>query len=119
MLSLLVRTVGTVKYVNVIKGIIAPVKPPIKPLAGLDRMQPDQNQFRVLNAHPECMPTLLVPKFVKIVTVIPTNPNPMLRNAFQCKEGSTNRVQQPKSNARRRIKTTIVPSQVSSQFHVV
>jgi hypothetical protein len=90
-----------VKNVNVIKVIIAPVKPPIKPLVILDRMQPDQNQFRVLNAHPERMPTLLVPKLVKIVTVIPTNRNPMLRNVFQCKKGTTNRVQQPKSNARR------------------
>ena len=83
MLSLLDRTVGTVKYVNVKQVIIAPVKPPTKPLVILGRMQPDQNQFRVLNALPERMPTLLVPYLVKIAAVIPINPNPMLQNAFQ------------------------------------
>ena len=96
MLSLLDRTVGTVKYVNVKQVIIAPVKPPTKRLVILGRMQPVQNRLRALNAHPARMPTLLVPQLAKIVTVVPTNWNPMLRNAFQCKHGSTNRVQQPK-----------------------
>jgi hypothetical protein len=57
---LLVRTVGTVKYVNVKQVIIAPAKPRTKLLVLLVHMQPDQNQFRVLNALPERMPTLLV-----------------------------------------------------------
>ena len=107
MLSLLDRTVGTVKYVNVKRGITAPVKPQTKRLVFLGRTQSDQNQFRVLNALPERMPTLLVPYLAKLATVIPTNPNPMLQNAFQCKKGSTSRVQQPKSNARR-VKRAVV-----------
>tara|TARA_B110000091_G_scaffold112005_1_gene121219 strand:+ start:13 stop:339 length:327 start_codon:yes stop_codon:yes gene_type:complete len=37
----------------------------------------------------------------KIVKRMHTNPNPMLRNAFQCKKVSTNQVQQAKSNAQR------------------
>ena len=82
MLYLLDRTVGTVKYVNAKQVIIAPAKPQTKPLVLLVRMQPDQNQFRVLNALPERMPTLLVPYLVKIATVIPINTNPMLQNAF-------------------------------------
>jgi hypothetical protein len=90
-----------VKYVTVKQVIIAPVKPPTKPLVILGRMQPVQNQFHALNAHPARMPILLVPRLAKIVTLIPTNRNPMRRNAFQCKQGITNPVQQPKSNARR------------------
>ena len=93
---LLVRTVGTVKYVNVKQVIIAPVKPPIKLRVLLVRMQPYQSQFRVLNAHPERMPILLVPHLAKIVALTPTNANPMLRNAFQCKKVSINPGQQPK-----------------------
>ena len=81
-LSRLVRTVGTVKYVNVKRGITAPVKPQTKLLVILGRTQPDQNQSHVLNAHPARMPILLVPKFAKIVILIPTKRNPMLRNAF-------------------------------------
>ena len=96
MLSLLDRTVGTVKYVNVKQVIIAPVKLQTKRLVVLGRMQPVQNQFRVLNAHQARMRLFLVPKLAKIVTVIPTNLNPMLRNAFECKKVSTNPVQQPK-----------------------
>jgi hypothetical protein len=92
MLSLLDRTVGTVKYVNVKQAIIAPVKPPTKRLVILDRMQPVQNQYRVLNVHRALLQHCLVPQLAKIVTMVPTNPNPMLRNAFQCKKGSTNRV---------------------------
>ena len=93
---LLVRTVGTVKYVNVKQVIIAPVNPPTRPRVILGHIQPAQNQFRVLNAHPERMPILLVPQLAKSVKTMHTNPNPMLRNAFQCKKGITNRVQQPK-----------------------
>ena len=96
MRCLLDRTVGTVKCVSVKQVIIARVKPPTKPLVILGRMQPVQNQFRVLNVHPERMPILLVPRLAKIVTLIPTNRNPMRLNAFQCKRGITNRVQQPK-----------------------
>ena len=96
MVFLLDPTVGTVKYVNVKQVIIAPVKPPTKRLVILGRMQPVPNQFRVLNAHLVRMLPLLVPEFAKLVTMIPTNPNPMLRNAFQCKKGSTSPVQQPK-----------------------
>jgi hypothetical protein len=93
---LLVRTVGTVKYVNVKQVIIAPVKPQIKLRVLLVRMQPDQNQFRVLNALPERMPTLLVPYLAKIVALIPTNGNPMLRNVLKSKVVITVLVQQPK-----------------------
>ena len=81
---LLDRTsVGTVKYVTVKQVIIAPVNPPTKRLVILGRMQPVQNQFRVLNAHPACTRPLLVPQLAKIATLIPTNPTPMLRHAFQ------------------------------------
>ena len=83
MVFLLDPTVGTVKYVNVKQVIIAPVKPPTKRLVILGRMQPVQNQFRVLNVRPERMPTLSVPKPAKIAILIPTNRNPMRRNAFQ------------------------------------
>ena len=96
-LFLLVFTILMVLLKDVTKDIIAPVKPPIKLRVLLVRMQPYQSQFRVLNAHPESMPTLLLPHLAKIVAVIPTNRNPMLQNAFQCKKVSTNRVQQPKS----------------------
>ena len=96
MLSLLDRTVGTVKYVNVKQVIIAPVKPPTKPLVTLGRMQPVQNQYRVLNVHRALLQHCLVPQLAKIVTVVPTNRNPVKRSAFQCKQVSINPVQQPK-----------------------
>ena len=92
------------------KGIFAKVKPPMKPLAHPDSTPPNQDPLRALNAHPERMPILLVPKPAKIVILIPTNRNPMLRNAFQCKKGSTNRAQQPKLNARR-VKLELVATQ--------
>ena len=94
-----------------VQVIFAKVKPPIKLLARPDPTPPTKDPLHALNAHPERMPTLLVPKLVKIVTVIPTNPNPMLRNAFQCKKDSTNPVQQPKSNARR-VKLELVVTKV-------
>jgi hypothetical protein len=97
---------------NVVQVIFAKVKPPIKPLVILDRMQLDQNQFRVLNVHQEPMPILLVPYLAKNVTLSPTNSNPMLRNAFQCKKDSTNRAQQPKSNARRVKQELVVTKRV-------
>ena len=96
MRCLLDRTVGTVKYVNVKRVITAPAKPQTKPLARPDPTPPTKDPLHALNAHPERMPTLLVLYLAKIVNVIPTNPNPMLRNAFQCKKGSTNRVPQHK-----------------------
>ena len=83
MVFLLDPTVGTEKYVNVKQAIIAPVKPQTKRLVVLGRMQPVQNQFRVLNVHPARTRPLLVPRLAKIVILIPTNRNPMLRNAFQ------------------------------------
>ena len=98
---LLVRTVGTVQYVNVKQVIIAPVKPQTKRLVFLGPTQPAQNQFRVLNVHLARMPILLVPQLATSVATMHTNRNPMLRNAFQCKKGSTNRAPQPKSNVRR------------------
>ena len=82
MVFLLDPTVGTVKYVNVKQVIIAPVKLPTKRLVILGRMQPVQNQFRVLNVHPERMRLLLVPQLATIATLIPTNRNPMRRSAF-------------------------------------
>ena len=87
------------KYV--IQVIFAKVKPLIKPLVHPDLTPPTKDPLRVLNAHLVRMLPLLVPEFAKLVTMIPTNPNPMLRNALQCKKGSTNPDQQPKSNARR------------------
>ena len=81
---------------HVIPVIIALVKPPIKPLAHLDPTPPIQDPLHALNVHPDRMPTLLAPYFAKIVTTMPTNPNPMPRNAFQSKKGSTNQVPQPK-----------------------
>ena len=61
-----------------------------------DTTPPKKDPLHALNVHPECMPTLSVPQPVKIATLIPTNPNPMLRNAFQCKRGITNQAQPPK-----------------------
>ena len=86
---------------NVKQVIIAPVKPPIKPLAYPDPTPPKKDPLRALNVHPGRMPILLVPKFARSVTMMHTNRNLMLRNVFQCKKVSTNRVQQPKSNAQR------------------
>ena len=96
MRCLLDPTGGTVHFEHVNPVISVKVKPQIKQLARPDPTPPTKEPLHALNAHPECMPTLLKPKLVKFVTVIPTNPNPMLRNAFQCKKGSTNPVQQPK-----------------------
>ena len=73
----------------------------MKLLALPDSTPPNQDPLRALNAHPERMPILLVPEPAKIVILIPTNRNLMLQLAFPCKKGSTNRAQQPKSNARR------------------
>ena len=101
MLYLLVLTVGMVKYDNVILVIIVKVKQQTKQLAHLDPTPPTKDPLFASNAHPVPMPTRLVPCRVKIVTLLPTNPNPMRRNAFQCKKDTTNRVQRPKLNARR------------------
>jgi hypothetical protein len=101
MVFLLVRTVGMVHFEHAKRVIFAKVKPPIKPLAYPDPTPPKQDPLHALNAHLECMPTLLVPYLVKIVTLIPINRNPMLRNVYKCKKGTTNPVQQPKSNAQR------------------
>ena len=97
-------------FEHVKKGIFVKVQPPIKPLAHPDSTPPNQDPLRALNAHPERMPILFVPKFAMFVPKIPTNRNPMLRNAFQCKKGSTNRVPQPKSNVRR-VKLEVVATQ--------
>ena len=83
MLSLLDLTVGTVKCVNVKRDITAPVKPPIKPLAHPDPTPPTKDPLHALNVHLERMPTCLAPLIVKTAILIPTNRNPMLRNAFQ------------------------------------
>ena len=64
-------------------GIFVEVKPPIKPLAPPDLTPPTKDLLNALNAHPERMPTLSVPKPAKIAILIPTNRNPMRRNAFQ------------------------------------
>ena len=94
-------TMLTVLQKNVIQDIIAEAEPPIKPLVRPDSTPPKKDPLPALNAHPERMLTLSVPKPAKIVILIPTNRHPMRRNAFQCKQGITNPVQQPKSNARR------------------
>jgi hypothetical protein len=96
MLSLLVRTVGMALIENVIWVIFVKVTPPIKPLANRDPTPPTKDPLDALNVHPVRMPTRLVPYLVKIVTLIPTNPNPMLQNAFQCKKVFTNRAPQHK-----------------------
>ena len=93
---LLVPTVGITHFNHVTRVIFAKVKPPIKPLARPDPTPPTKDPLHALNAHQERMPTLLVPHLAKVVTVIPINPNPMQRNAFECKKVSTNPVQQPK-----------------------
>jgi hypothetical protein len=51
-------------------------------VAHLDPTPSKKGPPHALNAHPERMPILLVPLIAKIVTLIPTNRNPMLRNAF-------------------------------------
>ena len=96
MQCLRVLTISMVLLKNVIQVIFVKVKPPIKPLADPEPTPPTKDPLPALNAHPERMPILLVPYLAKTVTTIPTNPIPMLRNAFQCKKGSTNRDQQPK-----------------------
>jgi hypothetical protein len=85
---------------NVVQVIFAKVKPPIKPLARPDPTPPTKDPLHALNAHPERMPILLVPYLAKNVTLSPTNSNPMLRNAFQCRKDSTKQAQQLKSNVR-------------------
>ena len=54
------------------------------------------------------MLNLLVPSRVKTVTLVPTNRNPILRNAFLCKKDTTGPVQQPKSNVQRVKQETVV-----------
>ena len=88
-------------FENVTEVIFVPVKPRIKPLARLGPTPPTKDPLPALNAHLAPMPTLLAPQRAKCVILIPTKRNPMLRHAFQCKQGITNRVQQPKLNARR------------------
>ena len=83
MLSLPDRTVGTANCMNVKQVIFALAKPQIKLFVILGRMQPEQNQFRVLNAHLARMPILLVLQLAKSVATMHTNPDPMLRNAFR------------------------------------
>ncbi len=82
MRCLLVRTIGTVHFENVIPVIFAKAKPPIKPLAHPDPTPPTKDPLPALNARPERMPTLLVPKLVNIAKTMHTNRNPMLRNVF-------------------------------------
>jgi hypothetical protein len=96
MLSHLGHIFGTKKFENANQDIIVLAKHSMKPLAHLDPTPPTKDPLDALNAHPVPLPTRLVPKLVKIVTLIPTNPNPMRRNAFQCKKGSTNPVPQHK-----------------------
>ena len=86
---------------NVTQDIFAKAKLPIKPRAHPDSTPPKKDPLPALNAHPERMLTLSVPKPAKIVILIPTNRHPMRRNAFQCKQGITNPARPPKSNARR------------------
>ena len=83
MLSLLDRTVGTVKYVSAKQVIIALVKLAMKLRVHPDTTPPTKDPLHALHAHPECMPTLLVPQLAKIATVTHTNPKPMLQNVFQ------------------------------------
>jgi len=109
-LFLLDFTVLLVLLKNVIRVIFAKVKPPIKPLAFLDPTPPKKDPLHALNVHPERMPILSVLYLAKIVTTMHTNPNPMLRNAFQSKKVSINRAQQPKSNAHR-VKQDVVATQ--------
>ena len=84
---------------NVTKVTIAKEKLPIKPLANPDSTPPKKGQLHVSNAHLEHTPTRLAQLLVRCVTLIRTNPNPMLQNAFKSKKGTTNRVQQQKLNA--------------------
>jgi hypothetical protein len=54
-------TILMVLLKNVIVVIFVKVKPPIKPLAYPDPTLPKQEPLPALNAHLECMPTLLAP----------------------------------------------------------
>jgi hypothetical protein len=83
MVFLLVRTVGTIKFVNVKLVIFAPEKPQTKPLVNLDRTQPKQVPSHALSVHP--VRTLLCPVLVPVIIVVTMNinENPMLPNAFQ------------------------------------
>jgi hypothetical protein len=114
MQSLLDLTVGTVKWANVKQVIIALVKPPIKPLVFLDRTPPKQDPLYASNAHPERMQIRLAPFIVKTAITIPISRNPMLRNAFQSKKGTTNPARQPKLNARRGKLEMVVMKRVKS-----
>ena len=82
LLYLLVLT-GMVLYENVIQVIIVKVKQQTKSNVNQDHMLLEEDPLRVLNARPVPLPTRLVPFRVKIVTLVPTNRNPMLRYAFQ------------------------------------
>jgi hypothetical protein len=114
MQSLLDLTVGTVKFVNVKQVIIALVKLPIKLLVILGRTPRKQDRLYALNVHPAHLPTQLAPFIVKTAMMIPTSRNPMLRNAFQCKKGTTNPARQPKLNARRGKQELVVMKRVKS-----
>ena len=94
------------------KVIIALVKPPIKLLAHLDFTPPKKDPLPALNAHPERMPIRFVPQLAKIVTAMHSNRDSMLRHAFQCKQGITNRAQQPKSSAQRVKQELVVTKRV-------
>ena len=74
----LVPTVGMAHFEHVKKDIFVKVKPPMKPLAHPDSTPPTMDPLLALNAHLARMPTLLVPAFVKLVILIPTNPTPKL-----------------------------------------
>ena len=100
LLYLLVLT-GMVLYENVIQVIIVKVKQQTKSNVNQDHMLPEEDPLRVLNARPVPILTRLVPFRVKIVTLVPTNRNPMLRDVFQCKKDSIVQDQQPKWNVQR------------------
>ena len=78
-----VPTVGMALYDHVKQVTIVKVEPPIKPLVYPGLTPPKQDPLPVLNAHPEHMPILMVPRHVRIVTTIPTNRHLMRRHAFQ------------------------------------
>jgi hypothetical protein len=99
MLCLLVLTVKMAHSNNVIEVIFAKEKPPIKPLANPDPTLPKQARFHVLNVHRAHLQLHMELLLAQIVVTIHTNLNPMRRNAFRSKKGTTNQVQQQKLNA--------------------
>ena len=107
LLYLLVPT-GMVLYENVIQVIIVKVKQQTKSNVNQDHMLPEEDPLRALNARPVPIPTRLVPFRVKIVTLVPTNRNPMLRDVFQCKKDSIVQDQQPKWNVQQVKEETVV-----------